>query len=197
MLAYLLQDAQDIFDPIAGMNDPGVMRSFNMGLSRIREHLVDARRAALPSGCHETLCYHFHVGTALLTALLDGMAVYVEKKVAVPGAPGLVYWASETTFIDPRFVELRKIQQRTKEYIIKGGITAQTLRNFAKHYLPWLPLSDATPGGTWDIRFPINNTDRTGPILSGLLFPLFNDAREACVAFAQLLGQEPTLILPL
>jgi hypothetical protein len=67
------------------------------------------------------------------------MAVYVEKRCR-PRPSGVVYWQDEKTFIDPRFQALRVVKQRTCDYIIKGGITARSLRNFSKHYLPWLPL---------------------------------------------------------
>jgi hypothetical protein len=190
MLRYLLQDAEDLFDPVAGLNNPGVMTSFHTGLSRTREHLLNALREAQPGGNHEMLCYQFQVGTTLLVALLDGMAVYVEKKVATPPLNGRVYWTGAVTFLDPRFAELRAIQQRTTEYIIKGGISVNSIRNLVKHYLPWLPLSDAT-GGSWDIRFPIDSTHKSGPLLSGLLFPLFNDARDAYAALGRLIGQAP------
>lgn len=196
MISYFLQDAEDLLDPLAGLNDPGVIASFYTGLSRAREHLMNAFREAQPGGNHELLCYHFQVGTGLLVALLDGMAVYVEKKVADPPIQGRVYWAGANTFLDPRFAELRSIQQRTTEYIIKGGITVNSLRNLAKHYLPWLPLSDAT-SGSWDIRFPINATHKSGPVLKGLLFPLFNDACESYIAFGRLIGQTPLGITPL
>ncbi|KAG2440394.1 hypothetical protein HYH02_010283 [Chlamydomonas schloesseri] len=139
---------------------------------------------------HEELCYEFQVGTALLMSLLDGLAVYVEKKVASPPLAGKVYWESTTTFSDPRFAQLRTIQQRTREYIIKGGITVKSLRNFSKHYLPWLPLASMGSDGAWDIRFPVDERTRSGPVLRGILFPLFNDAREACVALGALIGQD-------
>lgn len=132
---------------------------------------------------------YFQTGTGLLMALLDGMAVYVEKKVAVPPASGRVYWAGATTFIDPRFAALRAIQRRTTDYVIKGGITANTLRNFSKHYLPWVPLSGHAGDGMFDIMFPIDPVTKSGPVLSGLLFPLFDDAREAYLALGRLLGQ--------
>ena len=200
MWANFLQDADDLFDPVAGLNDLGVVRSFRMGMVHTREHLVAALRLAQPGGCHDTLCYNFQVGTALLVALLDGMAVYVEKKLAVPpGQQGAVYWARHTTFIDPRFAELRAIQQRTNGYIIRGGITVNTLRNLAKHYLPWLPLSGTSArvaDEPWDVRFPLDaaKTTLSGPVLSGLLFPLFNDACDACAAFGRLVGQEVGVI---
>lgn len=146
---YLLQDATDLFDPIAGLNDMGVIKSFHTGLVRTRGHLLNIKKEAC-GGSHEEMCYHFHVGASLLMAVFDGMAVYVEKKLSSEPSSGVVYWQGEKTFIDPRFQTLRVIKQRTCDYIIKGGITASSLRNFSKHYLPWLPLSDATSGGVWD-----------------------------------------------
>jgi hypothetical protein len=127
----------------------------------------------------------------------------VEKKLAHgqvhPGQQGAVYWARHTTFIDPRFAELRTIQQRTNGYIIRGGITVNTLRNLAKHYLPWLPLSGTSArvaDEPWDVRFPLDaaKTTLSGPVLSGLLFPLFNDACDACDAFGRLVGEDVGVI---
>jgi hypothetical protein len=63
------------------------------------------------------------------------MAVYVEKVSSDPPR-GVVYWQDET-FIDPRFQALRVVAADECVYIIKGGITARSLRNFSKHYLPW------------------------------------------------------------
>jgi len=192
-LAYFLQGDGDLFEPVAGLNDPGVMRSFHNALRHIRAHLMAAAAAALPGGSQDDLCYNFHTGTALLVALLDGIAVYVEKKMQEPPADGDVYWDRDRTFLDPMFAELRAIKERTTEYIIKGGVTANTLRNFAKHYIPWLRLSDNTYGH-WDISFPVNATTRTGPVLRGLLFPLFNDACDACDALGRMLNQAPEAI---
>eukprot|EP00798_Chlamydomonas_sp_ICE-L_P001058 gene1058-3919_t len=182
----------DLFEPVAGLNDPGVMRSFHNALRHIRAHLMAALVAALPGGSQDDLCYNFHTGTALLVALFDGIAVYVEKKMQEPPADGDVYWDRDRTFLDPKFDELRAIKERTTEYIIKGAVTANTLRNFTKQYIPWLSLSDNT--GHWDISFPVNATTRTGPVLRGLLFPLFNDACDACDALGRMLEQAPEAI---
>ena len=195
-LSYLMQDASDLSDSVAGLDDPGVMDTFYTGLDRVRDHLVSLLREAQPGGVHNQMCYHFQVASSLLMALLDGLAVYIEKKLAIPPTRGIVYWAGANTFLDPRFAGLRAIRERTTEYIIKGGITARSLRNFAKHYLPWVPLSDCR-GGPWDLRFPINSTTKSGPILQGLLFPLFNDAREACNVLANHLGQQVREVQPL
>lgn len=185
---YLLQGAYDLFDPIAGLNDIGVMKSFQTGLERTRGQLLNIKKEVCPSRTHEEMCYHFHVGTSMLMALFDGMAVYIEKKVSSEPSTGVVYWQGEKTFIDPRFEALRIIKQRTCDYIIKGGITANSLRNFTKHYLPWLPLSDATSDGVWDLRFPIDSHNKSGPIHAGLLTPLFNDAVAAYVELGKLLN---------
>jgi hypothetical protein len=191
---FLLQEAKDLFDPIAGLNEPGVLKSFSYGLDKAREHLIAAKRLVESGGKHEDLCYEFHVGTSLIMSLLDGIAVYVEKKVATPPVAGVVYWASASTFSDPRFAALKVIQQRTCEYIIKGGITVNSLRNFCKHYLPWLPLASCGNDGMMDIRFPVDASTRSGPVLRGILFPLFNDARAACMALGGLIGQDVTVI---
>jgi len=190
-LAYFLEGGEDSFETVAGINDPGVMISFHNALIHIRAHLMAASAAALPGCSHDDLCYNFQTGTALLVSLLDGIAVYVEKKMQVLPDAADVYWAQDRTFLDPRFAELRVIKERTTEYIIKGGVTANTLRNFAKHYIPWLILSIKT-SGHWDISFPVDATTRTtGPVLRGLLFPLFNDACDACDELGRLLNQIP------
>ena len=196
---YFTQSAEDLFDPVAGLTDPGVMESFRKGLVHARFHLVEALTLAQPGGIHEDLCYHFQVASCLLTAWLDGIAVYVEKKVAVTPAQGAVYWAANRTFIDPQFAELRAIQQTTNDHIIKGGITINTLRNLAKHYMPWSPLSSAGTGndGGWDIRFPIDSVTKSGPVLRGLMFHVFNDAVDAYEAFGRLMGMQVTQVLKL
>eukprot|EP00798_Chlamydomonas_sp_ICE-L_P009306 gene9306-16440_t len=185
--------AGDLFETVAGLNDPCVIRSFHNALRHIRSHLMAAAAAALPGCSHDDLCYNFQTGTALLVALLDGIAVYVEKKMQVPPASADVYWDRERTFLDPKFAELRAIKERTNENIIKGGVTANSLRNFSKHYIPWLLLSNNTYGH-WDISFPVDATTRTGPVLRGLLFPLFNDACDACDELGRLLNQMPEAI---
>jgi hypothetical protein len=196
------QDANDVFDSMAFLNDAGVMSSFHTALESTRQHLVKALQHAQPDGLHEALLLNFHIGTMLLMTFFDGLAVYVEKKVAHPASSvEHIYWASHTTFLDPQFAVLRSIQQRTNDYIIKGGISANTLRNFAKHYLPWVPLTDSTHSGAgvWDIRFPINAKTKSGPLLHGLLFPLFDDACEAYRALGALMHQPvreiPTLVI--
>jgi hypothetical protein len=195
-LSCLMQEADDLFDPVAGLNDPGVMASSYTGLDKIRDHLVSLLRETQPGGLHDQMCYHFQVATSLLMALFDGLAVYVEKKLATSPAPGIVYWAGTDTFLDPRFAELKAIREQTADYIIKGGITAKSLRNLAKHYLPRLPLADCT-GAAWDLRFPINSSTKSGPVMKGLLFPLFNDARKACNVLAKHLGQDVREVQPL
>ena len=198
-LGFLLQDADDLFDPVAGLNDEGLMRSFHTALDRTRAHLLSALRAAQPGGDHEDMCYNLHVGTSLMMAFFDGLAVYVEKKVACPPAAGPVYWDRPTTFIDPRFAELLAIKERTAERVLKGGISARSLRNFVKHYLPWVRLSGvARGGGEHDVLFPLGRAgDASGPVIRGLLFPLFNDARDACVAFGKVVGAAALPVHPL
>lgn len=190
---FLTQDAQDMFDAVAGLNDPGVIASFDQALRRVREHVVAAMREA-GGDSHTQLCYHFHVGTSLLMATLDGLAVYVEKKVQDPPAGGVVYW--RTAFVDPRFHALRAIRDRTNRLVIQGGIDANALRNFAKHYLPWLHLAALDPESRmYDIMFPTGSVDeagqpeRSGPVLRGLLAPLFNDACEAVRELGALIHQ--------
>jgi len=183
------QTAEDLFGAVAGLNAEGVVESFSAALARARRHLVDAVRCAAPGGTHGDLCYHLHVGASLLFALLDGLAVFVEKKLAQPPTGGRIYWAGAATFLDPRFGRLRAIQERTASYALRGGITADTLRNFAKHYLPWIHLTSMGRDGSWDARFPIGDDgSASGPLLHGLLFPIFDDACEACRELAHLCG---------
>jgi hypothetical protein len=188
-LAYFLQSADDIFQPLAGLNNEGIAKSYHDGAQRVRLHIVSLIRAA-QLGPHEDVCYHFQVGTSLLMSLFDGLAVFVEKKLAAPPIQGIVYWKGAITFIDPRFEKLRIIQQRTNDYIIKGGITTNALRNFVKHYGPWLPLTNNSTG-SWDIAFYIDHDTKTGPIIKGLLRPLFNDFCEAYVELCALLSVQP------
>lgn len=196
----LLQGAEDLFDPIAGLNSPGVLASFRTALTHSRAHIARALQLVCSGGNHEDICYEFQAGTSLLMALFDGIAVYVERKVASsppPPGPGHkpIYWAAASTFSDPRFDGLCTIKVRTSDYIIKGGITANSLRNFAKHYLPWVPLASIGPDGFWDIRFPLDAAGaRSGPVLRGLLCPLFGDARAACIELGNLLGQDTSSI---
>ena len=188
-MAYFIyppQSAEDLFSPLAGLNNPGVMASFHTGIARTREHLMAALAAAQPGGNHETLCYHFHVGASLLSSILDGIAVFVEKKVSDPPMDGVVYWDGPRTFLDPRFAELRELQQTSTQRIIMGGISTNTLQNFAKHYLPWTGLSCVGRSG-WDIRFPIDANTKSGPVLRGLMFPLYNDVCDAYDALGRLL----------
>ena len=91
---YLLQDATDLFDPIAGLHNMGVIKSFHTGLVRTRGHLLNIKKEAC-CGSHEEVCYHFHMGASLLMAVFDGMAVYVEKKVSSEPSSGVVYWRED------------------------------------------------------------------------------------------------------
>lgn len=176
-----------MFDAVAGLNDAGVISSFHTALRHTREHVVSAMREAQGDD-HAAMCYHFHVGTSLLMATLDGLAVYVEKKVQDPPARGVVYW--HKAFVDPRFSALLAIRDRTNNYIIKGGIDVHALRNFAKHYLPWVRLAAVdTASAQYDIMFPVGATEKSGPVLRGLLVPLFNDACAAVRELGALIGQ--------
>jgi len=198
-LQYLMQDANDLFDPVAGLNDDGVMRSFFTALDRTRLHLLNALKAAQQCGSHDDMCYNFHVGTSLLMAFFDGLAVYVEKKVAQPATYGIVYWDGSTTFMDSRFSELMEIKIRTTERVLKGGITAKSLRNLVKHYLPWVHLSKMpNMSNEYDILFPLDQQgNNSGPVIRGMLFPLFNDARDAYIAFGKIIGKSALSIHPL
>lgn len=103
-------------------------------------------------------------------------------------------------FVHERFSVLKEIRDRTNTYLLKGGINVKAVRNFSKHYLPWLPLPAVDPiTCQFDIQFYIDsaNTIRSGPILSGLLFPLFNDACDAYREIANLINQRIASIAPL
>ena len=117
-------------DVVAGIDDPTVMKSYHTALSHIRMHLkAVAIYATTPGYSHHDMCYNFHVATSLLIAILDGLALYVEKKLQQPPAEGNVGWDGPATFIDPRFAELRAIKDRTARNIIPGGLTLKALRN--------------------------------------------------------------------
>jgi hypothetical protein len=115
---------------------PGYGIAYHDGLMRVRHHIVSLSRAVQPGGSHDEECYHFYAGTGLLMSLFDGIAVYVEKK---PGAR----W-SNSDF--PRFASMRAIQQRTEHYMVEGGVTADTLRDVSRQYLPWILTRHAAHG---------------------------------------------------
>lgn len=192
--------AEDLFDPVAYLNDAGVVNSFKVALEKTRHHLSEGADAAAKLK-YEDMTYHFQVGTQLLMALFDGLAVYVEKKLKTKSTPGNIYWAREKTFSSPEHVGLKQIKERTQERRIEGDITADALRNFAKHYLPWLDLPSGGRGGIDDIRFKrkvvsdgIETVVTSGPVFRGLLHPLFNDARDAVAVLAKLLKKEVVLV---
>ena len=187
---FCCPQATDLFDTVAGLNDQGVSDSFKAALLHVRRHFVEALKYASPGGSHEQLCYNFHIGTSLLMSTLDGVAVYVEIKVKSPPSVGRIYWDRESTFIDPRFFKLRQIREKTSQLIIKGPLDVSAIRNFAKHYLPWVNIASMDSHGNWDIRFPLSSTQKTGPVLRGLLFPLFDLACAAYYEMSNLLGQE-------
>ena len=97
------------------------------------------------------------------------MAVFVEKTIASPPNNKMVYWHDEkNVFVDPRFTALKIIRDRTNWYIIKmikGGITANTLRNLFRHYLPFLSLPSSDKlNNRFDITFYCNpERDQLGP----------------------------------
>lgn len=179
-LRYFLGD--DTVDLVA---DAGVVvASFHTALRHTRGHVVAAMRG------DDDVWYHFHVGALLLLATLDGLAVYVEKKVQDPPARGTVHW--HTAFVDPRFSALRAIRDRTSGYIIKGGIDVHALRNLARHYLPWAGVDtrcDTRCDTRSDIMFLAGAEQKSGPVLRGLLVPLFNDACAAVQELGALIGQ--------
>jgi hypothetical protein len=187
--AYFCTKATDLFDTVAGLNDQGVSDSFRAALLHVRRHFVDALKDASPGGSHDQLRYNFHIGTSLLMSTLDGLAVYVEMKVKSPPSVERIYWDSESTFIDPRFFKLRQIREKTSQLIIPGSLDVSAIRSVAKHYLPWVNIA-SMENGNWDIRFPLSSTQKTGPVLRGLLFPLFDLACAAYYELAKLLGQE-------
>lgn len=188
-LSYFMQQAGDLFGD-QHLNNPGVIASFRRCLSKTREHIVRTIELANGHGSHEDLCYNFHVGTMLLMSFFDGLAVYVQKKLAPVPTTGIVYWHNATTFSDPMFAELLVIKDRTNNYIITGGVTAATLRNYSKHYLPCLRLPMVVGNGNVDVHFKINENQFTGPLIQGLLTPLFNDGVNAYKALFGLMGMQ-------
>ena len=163
---FLSPNAEWLFGGVAEMNEPGVADSFHSALQHTRKHIVEAVRNARTLD-HHNLCYNFQACSSLLMATLDGMAVYVEKCIASPANSGRIYWADErAVFVDPRFQALKEIRDRTNGYIIKGGVDAHALRNFSKHYLPWLDVISKDPvTNEDDILFYIDRKKgiRTGP----------------------------------
>lgn len=189
-MSYFTQSAEDTFVDASQLNSDGVMKAFHHCLTKTRAHIVSAMKNASGDGSYEDLCYNFHVGTMLLMSFFDGLAVYVEKKLAPSPNEAIVYWHASATFHDPKFSELMKIKVRTNEYIIRGGISTATLRNYSKHYLPCLRIPTMLGDGPSDIHFQITRANGTGPVISGLLKPLFNDAIRAYQALCRLTENE-------
>ena len=185
------------------MNNADVMEMLENSLTNIQTHLTEALKQAnsCSHDAYELACYNFHAGSSLLVSTLDGLACYLEIKVANPSHQQSinrrprVTWSS-ATFSDPRFSELKRIRD-TAEARSVGPVNFNTLRTFAKHYVPLLDLPSADPrgNGKLDIRFQIPNANtsptKTGPVLQGLLFPLLDDARAAVDVVRGLLHPTP------
>ena len=128
-----------------------VLAAFHMGLRSSREHLQAALHQAYPNGSHAELSYNFYVGTALLMAIFDGMA-YSQEHV---------------------FEKLVTIQKRSLDRDI-NGVTMATLRqDIVSGFKPWCVRAEETD------NCDVHLTSGSGPLLRGLVFPLFNDAVEA------------------
>ena len=185
------------------MNTKGIMAAFDRMLTKIREHLEAARKEAAKgaSAEHTQLCYHFQLGTSLLVATLDGLAVYVETKVAdrvKPADCDEVTWADQNVFGADNLKALWDIKERTYTYSIGGNVKVSSLRNLSKHFLPLLLTPSTNAKGHWDITLPVNAVGHpSGPLLSGLLFPLFNDACDAVREVHTLLKTKASMIPPL
>jgi hypothetical protein len=187
-----MENQEDIFGDASQLNNDRIVHAFHHCLTKTREHLVRAIKNASGDGVYEDLCYDFHVGTMLLMSFFDGLALYVEKKLAPSPTEGTVLWHARSTFHDPKFSQLMAIKMRTNAYIIPGGITMATLCNYSKHYLPCLRLTTTYGEGPGDIHF-LNTSasaSATGPIISGLLKPLFNDAICAYQEFCRLMKND-------
>jgi hypothetical protein len=66
--------------------------------------------------------------------------------------------------VGPRFQALKEIRDCTSGYIIKGGVDANALRNFSKHYIPCLDVISKDPvTNTDDILFYIDREKTLGP----------------------------------
>ena len=189
-IAYFMQTTDNIFaNASSHLNKEGIIKAFHHCLTKTRTHILNTKMHASCGGCYEDMCYNFHVGTMLLMSFFDGRAVYVEKTIAQPPSQrNIVYWHDESTFLDPKFSTLKTIRDNTNNYIIRGGIDTHALRNFSKHYIPCLSISTSLGDGPQDIHFHINKERVTGPILKGLVFPLFNDAVHAYRELCRLMG---------
>lgn len=193
-----MQTFYDPFDKFAGLDKEEVLAFFHKELEQTRSHLASALHEVQTTGDHESLCYHFHISCCLLTSFLDEIATFVAKKVLDPPLPGDVYWKDDRTFKDSSLSGLQDIQRSIGRRSIKGGINASIVLNFEKHYLPLHILSEQDPRtGTWDIKFPIDGNNKSGPVLYGLMCPIFYDACAAYLELAKILRVKVKYVSPL
>lgn len=138
-----------------------VYTAFNTGLRRTREHLLNALfEAQRPDGSHVEMSYNFHAGTAMLMAIFDGIAEHSRDQV---------------------FEKLVTIQKRSlgRE---SNGVTMATLRqDIVTGFKPWQVRAE---------NCDVSLVSGQGPLLRGLVFPLFNDAVEALAVLYGLVGLE-------
>jgi len=137
-----------------------VYTAFNTGLRRTREHLLNAQLEAQPGGSHVEMSYNFHAGTAMLMAIFDGIAEHSRDQV---------------------FENLVTIQKRSlgRE---SNGMTMATLRqDIVTGFKPWQVRAE---------NCDVSLVSGQGPLLRGLVFPLFNDAVEALAVLYGLVGLE-------
>lgn len=166
------------------VSDAEVVSGFHMGLCHTREHLLLALRHAYPGGSHGEMCYNLHAGVTFLMAIFDGIAMFVETRVAQPPARHLMLWENEEmTFLDPRFAALRAIQVRTNDRIILHGCAIR--REIATIFAPWQVCAEEMDD-VWDVHL----SSGSRPLMRDLVFPLFNDALEALTVLYGLLGLE-------
>jgi hypothetical protein len=173
---------------------PNVTMSFYVSLVRIRHQIIFLMREMLPSGNYDEMCFSFQTSLGLLMACFDAMALFTEKKLAPSPCPDIVEWDNPRVFIDPKFKNLKDIRDRTSEYILKGGITMNILRNMSKYYFPWIPHAESIDDNLWDIRFTIDLYTKSGPVVRELLVPLYNDACEAYLEVCKLMDITPNEI---
>ena len=173
---------------------PNVTTSFYVSLVRIRHQIIFLLREMLPCGNYEEMCFSFQTSISLLMSCFDAMALFIEKKISSSPCPDIVEWDNPRVFIDPKFKSLKEIRDRTSEYILKGGITMNILRNMSRYYFPWIPNSELVEDNLWDIRFTIDLHTKSGPVVRDLLVPLYNDACEAYLEICRVLDISPNEI---
>lgn len=213
-------DAMQLFETV-GQSKDRIVEELRRRISKTRSLLLQGRDAMMAAyetwdrSKYEEMVGHYTEGTQLLMSTLDGLAVYVETRIVKPPTTGKIYWDGDV-FNGPAededkgeawnasrgddFKALKEIKDRTEGYGKENGsgLTVRAFRNFAKHYLAFLPMPTLDlRQQIVDVYFPGRSGATTG--LTGLLFRVFNDAREAVFELARLLDEKVELVeeLPL